>query len=179
MLAKRALIAHPACEAPDITVGAKATLMGRDVLKIEYVIIGRIAQLRLPPPGEPARADGLWQHSCFEAFVGLGEGYAEFNFAPSRCWAAYRFDRYREGMAMMLRQPAPDIFVDNEGSRFVQAVFVDCAALSGDWRRIGLSAVIEDVEGRKSYWALAHPPGKPDFHDAACFAIELPAPSLP
>jgi hypothetical protein len=41
--------------------------------------------------------------------------------------------------------------------------------------RLGLSAVIEDSSGAKSYWALAHPPGKPDFHHPDCFAHELPA----
>jgi hypothetical protein len=40
--------------------------------------------------------------------------------------------------------------------------------------RLGLSAVIEETSGRKSYWALAHPPGKPDFHHPDCFALELP-----
>jgi hypothetical protein len=40
---------------------------------------------------------------------------------------------------------------------------------------LGLSAVIEEMNGRLSYWALAHPPGKPDFHHADCFALELPA----
>ena len=40
-------------------------------------------------------------------------------------------------------------------------------------RRIGLSAVIEEANGRISYWALAHPPGKPDFHHADCFALEF------
>ena len=42
-------------------------------------------------------------------------------------------------------------------------------------RRLGLSAVIEETSGRKSYWALAHPPGKADFHHSDCFALELPA----
>lgn len=42
--------------------------------------------------------------------------------------------------------------------------------------RLGMSAVIEEQEGTKSYWALAHPPGKPDFHHPACFAITLPTP---
>ena len=41
--------------------------------------------------------------------------------------------------------------------------------------RLGLSAVIEETSGRKSYWALAHPPGKPDFHHADCFAFEFSA----
>jgi hypothetical protein len=34
---------------------------------------------------------------------------------------------------------------------------------------------LEEQDGTKSYWALAHPPGdKPDFHDPACFAAHLP-----
>ena len=41
-----------------------------------------------------------------------------------------------------------------------------------EWR-LGLSALIEDMNGAWSYWALAHPPGKPDFHHAACFAHRL------
>jgi hypothetical protein len=38
---------------------------------------------------------------------------------------------------------------------------------------IGLSAVIEEQDGRLSYWALRHPPGKPDFHYPEAFALEL------
>ena len=45
--------------------------------------------------------------------------------------------------------------------------------------RIALSAVIEEVDGTKSYWALRHPPGAPDFHHPDCFALELPAPEAP
>ncbi len=41
--------------------------------------------------------------------------------------------------------------------------------------RLGLSAVIEQTDGTKSYWALAHPPGKPDFHHRDCFAHQLSA----
>jgi hypothetical protein len=39
----------------------------------------------------------------------------------------------------------------------------------------GVAAVIEEADGAKSYWALAHPPGKPDFHHRDCFQLELPA----
>ena len=41
--------------------------------------------------------------------------------------------------------------------------------------QLGLSAVIEEAGGRLSYWALAHPPGRPDFHHSDCFALELAA----
>lgn len=36
-----------------------------------------------------------------------------------------------------------------------------------------ICAVIEEADGTKSYWALAHPPGKPDFHHADGFVLEL------
>jgi len=41
---------------------------------------------------------------------------------------------------------------------------------------IGLSAIIIEAHGTKSYWALRHPPGPPDFHHPDCFALTLPAP---
>jgi hypothetical protein len=44
-----------------------------------------------------------------------------------------------------------------------------------DWR-LGLTAVIEAVDGSKSFWALEHPAGSPDFHNADCFVARLPAP---
>lgn len=44
---------------------------------------------------------------------------------------------------------------------------------------IGLSAVIEDVDGNISYWAFHHPPGKPDFHHPESFALVLPVPERP
>jgi hypothetical protein len=45
----------------------------------------------------------------------------------------------------------------------------------GKWLA-AITAVIEEADGTKSYWALNHPPGKPDFHHPDCFALELPAP---
>ena len=42
--------------------------------------------------------------------------------------------------------------------------------------RLGLSAVLEDADGVLSYWALRHPPGKPDFHHTDAFATQLVLP---
>ena len=39
----------------------------------------------------------------------------------------------------------------------------------------GLTAVIETIDGARSYWALAHGGDKPDFHDLATFALRVPA----
>jgi len=152
-----------------------------DRLVLSYVISGTIADIRLPQVAVPVRRDELWRHTCFEAFVGAasGSGYYELNFAPSREWAAYHFDDYRSGMRVAEEITVSDIDVQVRG---------DCcmlqAALAFDrdfphetgWR-LGLSAVIEEVSGRVSYWALAHPPGRPDFHHADGFALAL-APAL-
>ena len=35
------------------------------------------------------------------------------------------------------------------------------------------TAVIEEADGTKSYWALAHPSDKPDFHHPDSFALDL------
>jgi hypothetical protein len=42
--------------------------------------------------------------------------------------------------------------------------------------RLALSTVVEDEHGRLSYWALRHPPGKPDFHHPDAFALDLEPP---
>jgi hypothetical protein len=57
---------------------------------------------------------------------------------------------------------------------FVMTALLDASVLAGS-DRAGLSAVIEEKDGTKSYWAIAHPAEKPDFHDPACFALPLPA----
>jgi hypothetical protein len=41
--------------------------------------------------------------------------------------------------------------------------------------RLGLTAVIEEADGTRSFWALAHPPGEPDFHHPDCILLELPS----
>ena len=152
-------------------------------LALRYILVGATGDLVLPPPAETGRADGLWRHTCFEAFVGplTGESYCEFNLAPSTEWAAYRFDGYRLGMAPA-DIAAPQITVKSTGDGLALTASLDLArtALPADaaWR-LGLSAVIESVGGAISYWALAHPPGKPDFHHPDCFALELPAPLRP
>ena len=44
---------------------------------------------------------------------------------------------------------------------------------------INLTAVIEEEGGHKSFWALAHPDGPPDFHNRDCFVAHLPPVETP
>ena len=45
--------------------------------------------------------------------------------------------------------------------------------------KVNLACVLEEAGGTISYWAIAHPEGKPDFHDPACFTGKLEAPRGP
>jgi hypothetical protein len=150
-------------------------------LVLRYFVTGRISDLRMPPVTAPARADELWQHTCFEAFVRASPSaaYYEFNFAPSMEWAAYRFSDYRHEMSVATDASAPRIEAQSSGELYELQASLELdgrSSLPSDaiWH-LGLSAVIEETSGRKSFWALAHPPGKADFHHSDCFAYELPA----
>jgi hypothetical protein len=149
------------------------------VLSLIYFVRGDVGQIRVPQKRTPTRTDGLWQSTCFEAFVrrAPSQAYQEFNFSPSLEWAAYRFDDYRRGMTAETTAAAPRIDVHTSESELRLSATLDLsglAALPGtdDWR-LALSAIIEEESGRKSYWALAHPPGKPDFHQPDGFALDL------
>ena len=150
-------------------------------LVLRYVVTGTIGKLHLPSVTAPARADELWRHTCFEAFVRALPlaAYHEFNFAPSTQWAAYRFSGYREGMtvASEIGTPRIDVQSNAESYRLEAALALNgVASLPSDavWR-LGVSAVIEETSGALSYWALAHPAGRADFHHSDCFAHELSA----
>jgi hypothetical protein len=150
------------------------------VLTLNYVVTGAIADLYLPAPATPARTDELWRRTCFEAFIQplTGETYFEFNFAPSGQWTTYRFSGYRAGMTSPDEAGAPRIEVRTDPARCEIRVTLDLGGLAGlpvdaTWR-LGAAAVIEETNGRKSYWALTHPAGKADFHHADGFALEIP-----
>jgi hypothetical protein len=175
------LLAHP--DAPNNgvrRVAAGAEVAGPDRLRFQYVLEADPLRIRVPRPVTDAgRTDNLWTHTCFEAFVASpgSPGYLELNFSPSGQWAAYRFDSYRQGMT-----PALDAVPRLALRRLAEALELQAEVHlgSGDPRRrlrIALSTVVEDREGRLSYWALRHPPGGPDFHHPEGFTLALELPS--
>ena len=148
------------------------------IINLAFTLVGDLSALRIPEPQPPRQADGLWRHTCFEAFVKAGEGpgYREFNFSPSREWAVYTFHGYREGGEPEVEQQ-PGIAVRRAGDRLELAVEMrtDCLPPCRSLR-LGLCAVMEDADGMLSYWALRHPAGKPDFHHPDAFALQLEQP---
>lgn len=185
----RTLHAHPDTLQPRVRGLSAGAARGPDTLVFEYQLSGDLGRLLLPAPtptpnaaptpAPVSRRDGLWRHSCFEAFVtraGAPE-YFEFNFAPQGDWAAYSFARYREGMQPLELAAAPRIEVRRTGEQFALTATVSLGAASrvadGAPLRVALAAVLEDGSGTLSYWALKHPPGKADFHHADGFVLEL------
>lgn len=144
-------------------------------ITLRYHVIGDIARLKIPAPAEAGRADNLWATTCCELFTRDqgDEAYREFNFSPSGQWAAYGFAQYRDSMNEIdVWAPRIDTIVKPD-TLTVDVTFV--SPRLGP-QNVGAAMIIEQEGGVKSYWALAHPPGAPDFHHPACFAYELPAP---
>jgi hypothetical protein len=164
------LICHPAT-ATDLVRKLEVHVSRGEtgLLELRYVLEAQMDRLRIPPPRAPARRDELWKHTCFEAFLGTesGAAYRELNFAPSGEWAMYSFTAYRQGMGLTEAAIEPKIAVD----RGAQQLTLSASAQTGlpAPGRLALAAVIEDEDGRLSYWALRHPPGKPDFHHPESF----------
>ena len=126
----------------------------------------------IPKSAEPGRIDELWRTTCFEAFLrGEEDAYREWNFSPSGDWAAYDFAAYREGSGEP-EVAAPYIRMEDNMTWWAVGATIATGA-EQSWH-LGLSAVLEEKDGTKSYWALAHSnPDKPDFHLADCFTAKL------
>lgn len=175
------LIAHAATPAPAVhRIEAAAARAGDGGLMfLDYYLSADLAALAVPPAAGPVRADGLWRHTCFEAFVkAQGEtAYLELNFSPSGAWAAYRFDDYRQGMRSAPGAKAPRMSLTRDAASLNLQLAVDLAACGGiataQVIEVGLAAVVEDRAGERSYWALAHGPGPADFHRSSHWTLSL------
>ncbi len=172
---------HPATPcAPVRRFEAEVERFSAGELRLRYTITGDIPRLCFPKRAEPRRSDELWRHACCEAFLKTFEqaGYYEFNFAPSTAWALYRFSAYREGMAAVAIPRPPRIVLRSTENIFDLEVRLDLEplALSDQKFYLALSAVVETRVGSLSYWALQHPPDRPDFHHADAYTLEVPLP---
>ena len=146
--------------------------------RVTYRLEGDLSRFRIPALMRPRIAEKLWQHTCFEIFIARRmPSYHEFNFSPSGEWAAYAFSKYRDGVALADDSLNPQVAVRIGANALELEATVQLAHISplhiAEKLLLGLSAVIEDAEGGLSYWALRHPPGKPDFHHPEAFALAL------
>lgn len=119
--------------------------------------------------------DGLWRHTCCEAFVGrTGEAaYREFNFSPSGEWAVFAFSGYRQRTAAEFAT-RPAVTFGRDAGRWHLDALIPAALLPDGELELGLAAVLEAGDGRLDYLALHHPADHPDFHDRRGFILRLP-----
>jgi hypothetical protein len=155
------------------TVDHAASLGATATTNIWFGISAPAERFVIPPLAEPWRADELWRTTCFEAFLSpAGEAsYREWNFAPRGNWAAYDFSAYREGMEKAEVRSPPYIRMEDNFTWWTVGATI--AVEAGRKWDLALSAVIEETDGTKSYWALAHAADKPDFHARDCFVATL------
>lgn len=181
-----ALIAHPDSHSGAVTAASFWAKRWGGMVVLNYNFRCRRRDILLPAPAgskdeqglyQPVRADELWKSTCFELFVrpaGSGTAYFEYNFNPAMKWAAYRFSDRRAGMmSVTLREP-PRLWdsMSAEDYTYCVSLWLDDA-----WAeralRFAVSAVIEEKNGVKSYWALRHGDGPPDFHDPENFVFHI------
>ncbi|MCB1907231.1 MAG: DOMON-like domain-containing protein [Rhodocyclaceae bacterium] len=170
------LVAHPgnppiAVERITVAVSAPG-----GAVRLHYRIRCGDDALHVPGRAAAGFADGLWRHTCFEAFfapVGAS-AYREFNFSADGRWAGYCFANWRQRSGDLRGFPAPRLSV-GWLDRALEVDVVLPAALLGDAERfdVGLSAVVEGRDRALGYWALSHAPGPPDFHRRAGFCYRL------
>jgi len=174
------LVPHPATPPADhpfklwVNVEHSAAFSATATINMWFGIGAPMSRFVIPEPTEPVRAENLWESTCFESFLRVpgADSYREWNFAPSSAWAAYDFSGYRDGRADA-EVAVPYVRVEDNFTWWALG-----ATISADAKAVfelGLSAILEEQDGTKSYWAIAHPEGdKPNFHDPACFAAHLP-----
>lgn len=173
------LKAHPA-RPPDrvASVQGVSQFLKDGTLFLRWRIDGA-QKLVLPPYAGSGRADDLWQATCFELFLDLGDGrYREFNFSPSGRWAAYDFAAYRDKSGDADLSGWPETSVERGDVIVTGAVRVPREALAGSTRG-ALTTVVEEEGGVLSFWAPEHCKEQPDFHDASCFTFDFAPPPKP
>jgi hypothetical protein len=179
---RRTLTAHTATQCAAVqNLHAHVATPRQGVLALRYTLHADMSRIRVVLEGtaSPGRTDGLWKHTCFEAFIRPDDSpeYYELNFSAAKQWAAYRFDAYREGMLPVELPRAPEVTVrytarDLELDALVSLPFA-YTGHSIPRPRLALSAVVEEDSGRLCYWSARHPEGKPDFHHPDSYVIEL------
>ncbi|WP_413290646.1 hypothetical protein [Bdellovibrio sp. HCB337] len=171
------LILNPYTHDERFTLEADISINGSHIT-FEYAVSDRAGLFELPTAAalwkkeDVSRRDGLWNSTCFEAFLQpIGsEQYYEFNFSLQPAWQAYAFDGYR------VPQPPPpalDFAIESLEWIPVQNRLVARVENRSPFNKfqVGLTAILQEKNQNKHYCALAHKGPKPDFHLGESFTL--------
>jgi hypothetical protein len=149
-----------------------------DKVTCTWRLFGDLDRIRWPETcPTPRRRMSLWEHTCFEFFIGASDndGYYEYNQSPAGHWNSFSFSGVRTDMAEtdVLRSIACATARLDERTASITAEVRFRPPGAGPYR-VGVSAVIEAVSGRYHYFALAHGGGRPDFHHRDNHSLVVP-----
>ena len=172
------LVPFPDPQIPAVSLIGNLVLENH-VLVLRYSLSGDIESVLLPAISvTPGRKDDLWKATCFEFFLAIRDqpGYWEFNMSPSGDWNVYRVDAYRRvgfreetavsKLPFALRKESDGIMIE------VSVNLSSIIPLEAELQ-IGITAIVQEKDGRETYWALAHPAPYADFHLRESFILAL------
>lgn len=143
-------------------------------LALTYRLSGPLGDLVLPERNpRPQRRDGLWESTCFEAFLGIPSqpGYWEINLAPSGDWNVYALGGYRQGLRQERRVASLPFQLHQEPGGLRLELELELGALMplNSPLELSATAVLEQREHGCSYWAWHHSGPEADFHRRESF----------
>lgn len=163
---------------PDITIKGNV-LRQKNLLKIHFALSGNVEDILFPfPSRNPTRKDELWKMTCFEFFLAVKDSpqYWEFNISPSGDWNAYHMDAYRRigFRAETLIQQLP-FQIQKDANNFLLSAEIDLSPILHHEQAsdIGITAIIQTLDGNETYWALVHPAPQADFHLRESFILRM------
>ena len=121
--------------------------------------------------GHP-RLDFLWEHTCFELFIGIRDQdqYIEVNLSPSGAWQSYHFEEYRypETMPPPLNSKIELVELKRTGFGLTATIdinlFLHHHKIAMKDLFVGISAVIQTT-AKTHYFAMQHSSPEADFHN--------------
>jgi hypothetical protein len=163
--------------APPVTITGDLSRRG-PVLAIQYDLRGRLGEVAIPSPAAvPLRKYDLWEATCGELFFGVrgAPNYWEVNLSPAGHWNVFALSGYRQGLTEEGAFQSLPFGVQRQAQRLLLTLELDLGRIiPRDLPlEVGITAVVQDHDGRLTYWALAHPGPEPDFHRRDSFLIRV------
>ncbi|MGB5632716.1 MAG: DOMON-like domain-containing protein [Waterburya sp.] len=147
-------------------------------LKIEYKLTGNLSQIIIAEHADAqTRQYDLWEHTCFEFFLGIKDStkYWEFNLSPAGHWNIFRFPDYRQDISEEMAFDSLPFTVLQQNNSWQLNLEVDLEQIipAEQNLEVGITSVIEDQQNHLSYWALTHSEPAADFHHRDSFIVDL------
>ena len=161
-------------DTPTIDLSVKVDRRG-NFLVLRYEMTGAIESVLIAEPEYPTRQMGLWETTCFECFFGVpGQNwYWEVNLSTAGYWNVFKLDGYRSGLREELAIEALSVSVNRSAFALETQFDLSLLGLEDSELELSVTAVIADILGEISYWAVCHAGVEADFHLRDSFVIQM------